>query len=68
MALKGLSDNNLLNECGKDNLKAFDTLFERYSGKLYKYALRYINDEHFGRRSDDGFNALVWEKRHTLSI
>lgn len=68
MALKGLSDNNLLKECGKDNLKAFDILFERYSGKLYNYALRYINDEHLAEEAMMDLMLWVWEKRHTLNV
>lgn len=68
MALKELSDNNLISECGKDNLKAFDILFERYSSKLYRYALRYINDEHLAEEAMMDLMLWVWEKRHSINI
>ena len=68
MGLKRLSDNNLLDECKKDNLKAFDILFERYSTKLYNYAMRYINDESQAEEAMMDLMLWVWEKRHNLNL
>lgn len=68
MALKGLSDNNLLIECRSDNLKAFDILFERYSSKLYNYAFRYIKDEDLAEEAMMDLMFWVWEKRHSLNL
>ncbi|WP_316845580.1 RNA polymerase sigma-70 factor [Pedobacter psychrodurus] len=63
-----LSDQQLLVECSRDNLKAFNVLFDRYFTKLYRYALGYVNDECFAEEAMMDLMMWVWEKRHTLEI
>ena len=63
-----LSDKQLLEECSKDNLKAFNALFDRYFGKLYSYALGYVNDEYFAEEEMMDLMMWVWDKRHVLKI
>jgi RNA polymerase sigma-70 factor (family 1) len=63
-----LSDQQLLEECSRDNLKAFNVLFGRYFAKLYRYALCYLNDECFAEEAMMDLMMWVWEKRHTLEI
>jgi len=63
-----LSDQQLLDECSRDNLKAFNVLFDRYFTKLYRYALGYINDECFAEEAVMDLMMWVWEKRHDLEI
>jgi RNA polymerase sigma-70 factor (family 1) len=62
------SDAKLLEECSKDNLTAFNTLFDRYFGKLYRYALSYVKDECFAEEEIMDLMMWIWEKRHTLDI
>jgi RNA polymerase sigma-70 factor (ECF subfamily) len=62
------TDNELLEECAKDNTKAFDILFKRYSGKLYNYGMYYIKDCHFAEEAMMDLMCWIWEKRHTLQI
>jgi RNA polymerase sigma-70 factor (family 1) len=63
-----LPDHKLLDECAKDNLKAFNELFERYSTKLFNYGLRYVKDESFAEEAMMDVMYWIWEKRHSLNI
>ncbi|RBQ06651.1 RNA polymerase sigma-70 factor [Pedobacter miscanthi] len=63
-----LSDQQLLEECSRDNLKAFNVLFDRYFTKLYRYALGYVNDACFAEEAMMDLMMWIWEKRHTLEI
>lgn len=67
LALPELSDVLLLDECRKDNTKAFDVLFDRYSGKLYSYALKYIRNEALAEEAMMDLMFWLWNKRHQLS-
>jgi len=62
------SDKQLLEECTKNNLKAFNTLFDRYFGRLYNYALGYVKDEYFAEEAIMDLMMWIWDKRHTLQI
>lgn len=64
--LPELSDISLLEECKKDNTRAFDVLFDRYSGKLYNYALKYIKNDALAEETMMDLMVWVWEKRHQL--
>jgi RNA polymerase sigma-70 factor (ECF subfamily) len=63
-----LSDKQLLEECSKDNIKAFSALFDRYFGKLYRYAVGYVSDEYFAEEAMMDLMMWVWDKRHVLKI
>ena len=63
-----LSDKQLLEECTKDNISAFNVLFDRYFGRLYTYALGYVRDEYFAEEATMDLMMWVWEKRHSLQI
>lgn len=62
------SDQDLLAECSQDNIKAFNALFDRYSGKLYNYALSYIKDEFFAEEAMMDVMLWIWNNRHTLKV
>jgi RNA polymerase sigma-70 factor (family 1) len=62
------SDEQLLEECSKDNLMAFNVLFDRYFGKLYRYALFYVKDECFAEEEIMDLMMWIWEKRHSLNV
>ncbi|WP_343303453.1 RNA polymerase sigma-70 factor [Chitinophaga niabensis] len=66
LTLPELSDKLLLEKCREGNTKAFDVLFDRYSAKLYHYALKYIKDEAVAEESMMDLMLWVWEKRHQL--
>ncbi len=68
MEYSSLSDKQLLEECTKDNLKAFNHLFDRYFGRLYNYALGYVKDECFAEEAIMDLMMWIWDKRHTLQI
>ena len=63
-----LSDQQLLEECSRNNLKAFNVLFDRYFTRLFRYALGYVNDECFAEEAMMDLMMWIWEKRHTLEI
>ncbi|WP_295125453.1 RNA polymerase sigma-70 factor [uncultured Chitinophaga sp.] len=66
ITLPELPDDLLLDECRKGNTKAFDVLFNRYSGKLYHYALKYTSDEARAEEAMMDLMLWVWEKREQL--
>jgi RNA polymerase sigma-70 factor (family 1) len=63
-----LSDKELLEYCANDDLKAFNVLFDRYSGKVYRYTLSYVRDECFAEEAMMDLMLWIWDKRHTLKI
>jgi len=63
-----ISDKQLLLECSMDNLKAFNTLFDRYFANLYSYALKYIRDEHLAEEAMMDLMFWVWDKRHQIQV
>ncbi|HMI03510.1 MAG TPA: RNA polymerase sigma-70 factor [Pedobacter sp.] len=63
-----LTDKELLEYCANDDLKAFNILFDRYSGKIYRYALSYVQDECFAEEAMMDLMFWIWDKRHTLKI
>ena len=60
------SDVLLLEECRKGNHRAYDVLFDRYSGKLYRYALKYIKNEALAEEAMMDLMFWLWDKRHQL--
>jgi len=63
-----LSDKQLVEECSQDNIKAFNILFERYSSRIYTYALTYVKDEYIAEEVMMDLLYWIWEKRHSLEI
>ncbi|WP_291908970.1 sigma-70 family RNA polymerase sigma factor [Chitinophaga sp. CB10] len=66
LTLAEQSDVFLLEECRKDNTRAYDVLFNRYSGKLYYYALKYIRNEAQAEEAMMDLMFWLWDKRHQL--
>ncbi|WP_109699388.1 RNA polymerase sigma factor [Chitinophaga deserti] len=56
------SDQVLLEACRNGNSRAFDVLFDRYSGKLYHYGLKYIEDEHQAEEAMLDVMLWLWQK------
>nr|WP_246485006.1 RNA polymerase sigma-70 factor [Chitinophaga qingshengii] len=65
-ALHNLSDYSLLQECRLDNVKAFEVLFDRYSGRLYHYAFKYLQDKGIAEELMMDLMLWLWEKRQQL--
>ena len=42
--LEEMTDEELMLECQKDNLEAFNLLFRRYETRLYNFSLRFVGD------------------------
>jgi RNA polymerase sigma-70 factor (family 1) len=66
LSLPEQSDVILLSECREGNTKAFDVLFDRYSGKLYHYAFRYIRNEALAEEAMMDLMFWLWDKRQQL--
>ena len=66
LTLPELSDDLLLEQCRKGNIKAYDVLFDRYSDKLYHYALKYVKEEVIAEEMMMDLMLWVWEKKHQL--
>ncbi|UYQ95648.1 RNA polymerase sigma-70 factor [Chitinophaga horti] len=62
------SDVSLLNECRKGNTRAFDVLFDRYSGKLYHYGLKYMKNEALAEEAMMDLMFWLWDKREQLPV
>jgi RNA polymerase sigma factor (sigma-70 family) len=57
-----------LQECRKENLNAYNTLFDRYSSKLFNYPLKYVKDEQVAEEAMMDLMLWVWEKRHKIRL
>jgi RNA polymerase sigma-70 factor (family 1) len=66
LTLPEQSDVLLLEECKNDNTRAFEVLFERYSGKLYHYALKYVKNEAQAEEAMMDLMFWLWDRRHQL--
>lgn len=63
-----LSDQLLLEECRLNNTRAYDQLFERYSGVLYNFSLSYVKDATVAEELVMDLMFNIWQKRHRLEI
>jgi RNA polymerase sigma-70 factor (family 1) len=67
-ALQELSDSELLQRCAKDDLRAFNILFDRYAPKLYKLGMRYLKDHSAVEELSMDLLYNIWERRHSLQV
>jgi RNA polymerase sigma-70 factor (family 1) len=56
----------LVRELSRGNLLAFNTLFRRYSGRLYRFAYGYLKSEAEAEELVQEVFTIIWEKRETL--
>ncbi len=68
MIYNTLTDIELVEACRNNDVKAFDALFYRYSGKLYRYAMKYVNDAVIAEETMLDTMLWVWEKRQELQL
>jgi RNA polymerase sigma-70 factor (family 1) len=65
---KQANDQELLQRCREDDMRAYNELFCRYSPKLYKQASRYILNVNVAEELMLDLLFNVWEKRHQRII
>jgi RNA polymerase sigma-70 factor (ECF subfamily) len=56
----------LVRNLSKGNLLAFNTLYEKYSGRLYRFALGYLKSEAEAEELVQEVFTIIWEKRADL--
>lgn len=59
-------DNELVDQLINDDTIAFDKIFEKYSSKLYGFALRYLKSESDAEELVHNVFVKIWEKRKTI--
>jgi RNA polymerase sigma-70 factor (family 1) len=67
-ALRELSDEALLEQCGADNVLAFNELFDRYAPRLYKLGMRYLKDRFAVEELAIDLLFNIWERRHDIQL
>lgn len=68
MNYKNLSDEALLQYCRKDNMQAFNELFNRYVGKLHRMGLRYVKDECVVEELTTDILLNLWLRRMEINL
>ena len=68
MSLDKLSDELLITECRKGNIKAFDQLFSRYFQKLCKYAAHHTNNPELAEELTMDLMVWLWNKKDVLEV
>lgn len=63
-----LTDEELLQQCSKDDLLAYNILFDRYAPKLYQLGMRYLKDRFAVEELAIDLLYNIWERRHTLNV
>lgn len=63
-----LSDQLLLQECRRDNRKAYEQLFERYFSVLYDFSNTYIKNNGAAEELVMDLMFSIWQKRHQIEI
>ena len=68
MKNEGISDDRqTVSEFIKGKVEAFDILYERYSGRLYVFALRLLKNQEDARDVVQETFLKIWQKRYELS-
>jgi RNA polymerase sigma-70 factor (family 1) len=62
-----IQENELVHSLTKDNLLAFNTLYKKYSGRLYRFALGYLKSAEESEELVQEVFTIVWEKRKELN-
>lgn len=68
MNYKQVSDAELLQLCVDNDMRAYNTLFDRYVAKLHRMGLRYIKDECVIEELASDILFSIWLRRHVLKI
>jgi len=68
MDYKEASDIELFQYCRKDDIRAYNELFSRYSSRLYRQARRYITDDYVAEELMLDLLFDLWSKRNERNI
>ena len=60
------SESQLVHNLSKGNLLAFNTLYNEYSGRLYRFAYGYLKSRDEAEELVQEVFTIIWEKRTTL--
>ncbi|MBS2099382.1 RNA polymerase sigma factor [Carboxylicivirga linearis] len=60
------NDIDLIDQLKNDNSIAFDSIFNKYSNRLYAFSLRYLKSESEAEELVHNVFVKVWEKRKTI--
>lgn len=58
---------DLVTELKKGSSQAFNTLFEKYNGKIYNFSLGYLNDREEAKEIVQDVFFKIWNAREDLS-
>ncbi len=61
-----LNDNELVKALQKGDAVAFDKLFNKYAGRLYKFGVKYLRNNEDAEGLVQGIFMKVWERRKNL--
>lgn len=62
------SDKELLAYCQKDDVRAFNELFDRYVGKLYRSGMRYLKEETLVEELTLDILLNLWDRRLQIQL
>jgi RNA polymerase sigma-70 factor, ECF subfamily len=60
------SDTDLLNLLKKGDMRAFDTIYERYCKRMYGFVIRYIKQEEDAEEIVQEVFLKIWESRKRI--
>jgi len=60
-------ESGLVKRLSKGNLLAFNTLFEEYSGRIFRFAKGYLKSEAVSEEVVQEVFTIIWEKRESLN-
>jgi len=63
---KNISDKELVEKLRKGDLEAFDAVFEKYSNRLFGFALKYLRSKEVAEGLVQDVFLKIWENRNTL--
>lgn len=61
-----INEASLVQSLAKDNLLAFNSLYNEYSGRLYRFAYGYLKSEEEAEELVQEVFTIIWEKRQGL--
>lgn len=64
--MKEIADNDLIESLQNGDLRAFDALFAKYSGRVYGFAIKYLKSKEESEEIVQDLFLKIWEKRNDL--
>ncbi|MET0636068.1 MAG: RNA polymerase sigma-70 factor [Chitinophagaceae bacterium] len=67
-AFRDLTDEELLQQCGNDDVRAYNALFDRYVGKLHRMGVRYVRDQNAVEELVMEILLDIWDRRASVQL